>query len=487
MFDKAERHSVDWDFTTETNGHVNNESADPITPEHDAGDTAAERTARRAMTASDVSPPAWLDVAPWPRDAAKIANDPPLEPAAAIAAELATAPAVENGSPYSRYKEAEAERAKAHQARPLTPADIIKTWQSEGRIERVPTGFPTLDDACRGGLPVPWRVTIVGAPSAGKTAVALILAKRLEAAGFCVGILGIDEEPEDHAARVAQMCGFTIAQCESREPEVLEAMAAKMATLRMRFYDSTHTIESAADDLGAWATTEKRKAVFVVDTVQTARSDASANAKSPRETVEGNAAALRAVTSKHRLLLVALSEANRGSYRSEDAAETANDMAAGAESRALEFMAQTLMMLRTPKGHADVVHARVPKNRKGSTAGFEFWLRLDRDRHDLAECSDPTSDPGEVQRGEQERRTRNLNAVERDARKVLRIVAAQPGLGKTGLRAAVKAAGSGIGHDLLDACLVVLVQSGRVENRPETHGSRLDAHYFAVSAGGTEE
>jgi RecA/RadA recombinase len=369
----------------------------------------------------------------------------------------------------------------------LTLGDIVGSWKSEGRIERVPTGFPTFDDACRGGLPVPWRVTIVGAPSAGKTALALILAYRLEAAGFCVGILGIDEEPEDHAARVAQMCGFTIAQCELRDPEVLDTMATKMATLRIRLYDSTHTIESAADDLGAWAKSEGRKAAFIVDTVQTARSEAGANAKSPRETVEANATALRAATTKHRLLLVTLSEANRGSYRSEDAAETANDMAAGADSRALEFMAQTLMMLRTPKGHADVVHVRVPKNRKGSKSGFEFWLRLDRDRHELTECSNPMNDPGEAQRGEQERRTKHLNALERDARNVLPIIAARPGLGKTGLRAAVEAAGGGIGHARLDACLTVLIESGRVENRTERHGTRIDAHYFAVSTGGAEE
>jgi hypothetical protein len=283
------------------------------------------------------------------------------------------------------------------------------------------------------------------------------------------------------------MCGFTIAQCELRDPETLDAMAAKMAALRMRLYDSTHTIESAADDLGAWATAEKRKAAFIVDTMQTARSDAGANAKSPRETVEANAAALRAVTSKHKFLLIALSEANRGSYRSDDAAETSNDMAAGAESRALEFMAQTLLMLRTPKGHADVVHARVPKNRKGSKAGFEFWLRLDRDRHALIECSDPTSDPGEVQRGEREKVGRNKTALEREARTVLRAIGSHPGVGQRRLRATLKLAGTKIGVTTLDACLELLIESGRVENRLTTCGKREDAHYFAVAhhAGGS--
>ena len=77
--------TADWDFTTETNGHVNNESADPITPEHDAGDTALE--------AAD-------DDRPWP-------GDEPDPIGAREAADIAAAPAVANGSSYSRYKPSE--------------------------------------------------------------------------------------------------------------------------------------------------------------------------------------------------------------------------------------------------------------------------------------------------------------------------------------------------------------------------------------------
>jgi hypothetical protein len=385
------------------------------------------------------------------------------------------------GYPAATQEQIEREKGAIPPARPLTPSDIVRTWASEGQIVRVPTGFSTLDEACRGGLPIPWRVTIVGAPSAGKTALATVLASRVEAAGLCVGIIGVDEEPDDQNARFVQMAGFTIAQCEQRDPAVLEEMAERLSALRVRFYDATHTIEAATEDLGAWAVAEGRKAAVIVDTIQTARCAASADAKGPRELVEGNVTALRVAVSKHKLLLIALSEANRGSYQREDAAETANDMAAGAESRSIEFMAQTLMMLRTPKGHADVAHVRVPKNRKGARSGFEFWLKLDRDRHALAECQNPDDAPGVSQEKAQKKRAANRGALERDAQVVLRAIAKEPGIGTRALRAAVALGGLKIGHPALDALVLLLEETRRIENRPTTRGTLELPHYYAVS------
>lgn len=377
------------------------------------------------------------------------------------------------------------EPAPAPTARPVTPCDIIRSWQGQGPIVRVPTGFATLDEACRGGLPIPWRLSIVGAPSAGKTAFAIVLAWALENAGLCIGILGIDEDPEDLNARLVQMAGFTIAQCESRDPQLLDEIARKLANIRVRFYDSTHTIENAADDLGTWAQAEGRKAAFLVDTVQTARAGGSHDARGPRELVEANAAALRAVTTKHRFLLMTLSEANRGSYRSEDAADTQNDMAAGAESRAIEFMAQTLVMLRTPKGYPDVVHVRVPKNRKGARAGFEFWLRLDRDRHKLTECQNPDEAPGVSQEKAQKARAANRAGLEQRALAVLRIISASPGIGERALRRELPLQGLKIGKDALATILMHLERSGRIENRVTLCGTREDSHYSPLPQDGS--
>src|SRR5262249_19056265 len=116
----------------------------------------------------------------------------------------------------------------------------------------------------------------------------------------------------------------------------------------------------------------------------------SERAPGPREIVEANVRAIRAVASRHRLLVLATSEANRGSYRSEEAAESSNDMAAGKESSGIEYGAQTLLMVRTPKDYPNHVRVTVPKTRRGARAGFEFFLRLDRERHELTECANPT-------------------------------------------------------------------------------------------------
>ena len=376
-------------------------------------------------------------------------------------------------------------------ARPLSPSDIIRSWRAMGQIVRVATGFASLDEACRGGLPIPWRMVIVGAPSAGKTALATVLAHRLEALGLCIGILGVDEDPDDQNARFVQMAGFTIAQCELRDPLILDEMAKQLSPLRIRFYDATHTIEEAQGDLAAWAQSEKRRAAFIVDTVQTARCAGCASAKSPREVVEANAAALRAGVALHKQLLIGLSEANRRSYGTDDAVDTQNDMAAGAESRALEFMAQTLVMLRTPKGHADVVHVRVPKNRKGARAGFEFFLRLDRDRHALTECADPNADPTEKRHVEEGKRVHNRRGVEADAAVLAAIVRVNPEIGEEKLRAAVRAQGNPWGVPRYSAAKELLrtgLRGERLIDRNAETGAKGCKFYLAPApqTGGVE-
>jgi hypothetical protein len=134
-----------------------------------------------------------------------------------------------------------------------TPAEIVQRWRQDGPLVRVATGIAPLDNLCRGGVPVPWRVIIVGAPAAGKTAIETVIADTLARGvaddGVCVGILAVDEEPEDLTVRLAQIAGFTIAQAEGRDPSVLDGMRSALAALRLRLYDATWTIDAAARDL----------------------------------------------------------------------------------------------------------------------------------------------------------------------------------------------------------------------------------------------
>src|SRR5262249_32813714 len=78
---------------------------------------------------------------------------------------------------------------------------ILDRWENEGAILRVPTGFAALDAACRGGFAIPSRVIVVGAPSAGKTALVMVLLQRFISAGVVCGVLGVDEEPDDLCIR----------------------------------------------------------------------------------------------------------------------------------------------------------------------------------------------------------------------------------------------------------------------------------------------
>lgn len=343
-------------------------------------------------------------------------------------------------------------------APPLTPAEIVTAWRVDGPLVRIPTGIAALDKACRGGLPIPWRVYIIGAPSAGKTLVGVATADRMARAaadaGACVGILAVDEEPEDVTVRLLQIAGFTVAEAEARDPEVLRQMSAALDGLAVRLYDLTWTIETAAADLTAWAAQQRRHGVLFIDSLQTARSDAGAGTTA-RDAVEANVRATRLAATTHRLLVVATSEANRASYRNDDAAKETNDLAAGAETRAIEFGAQTLLMLRTPKDEPDTIHVRIAKNRRAFVG--EFWLRLDREKHRVTECDDPHADPDRVATRQQEQRRTVKASVLFDAEHLAGVLRCYPdGLGELALRAELRKQGFGWGVNRLAAAKAAL-------------------------------
>ena len=366
---------------------------------------------------------------------------------------------------------------------PASPSDIVARWHVEGPLVRIPTGIRALDEACRGGLPIPWRVIIVGAPSAGKTFIEIVtadnLARRLAAEGLCVGILAVDEEPDDVTVRLAQIAGFTVAQAEGRDPSVLDDMAAKLGALRVRLYDATWTIDAAAADLAAWAKAEGTRAALFIDSLQAGRSAAGAKADAPRLVVEANVAAMRAASTIHRLLVVATSEANRASYRNEEAAQS-NDLAAGAESRAIEYGAQTQLMVRTPKDHSDVIHVRIAKNRRARVG--EFWLRLDRERHAIAECDNPEADPSVATAKAERKRAANRADLAREAKALMACVRGRVDMTARELRVAVKLAGHKWGHETLPAIVeraVAGVDSERLVNRGDAKRCRWNVEAVA--------
>ena len=363
-----------------------------------------------------------------------------------------------DGEPPHADEELQREAVREAQRSPAaSPVDIVRRWRVEGPLVHAPTGFPTLDEACGGGLLIPRRVVIIGAPGAAKTGLGMVIVSRYATqSGYVVGLHAVDEDDDDLNVRLAQRMGFSIAECEQREPATLVRLEAALATLPIRFYGADWTIEAATADLGAWSKQAQARPVYFSDSVQTIRAEAALKAESPREQVEANMRAIRVATTGHRLLSILTCEANRNAYRNEDAAESSDDMAAGAESRAIEFSAQTLLMLRTPKGHPDTVRVTVPKNRRGR-ARFEFFLHLDRIRHELTECANPLADPNEIQSREDEKRAGNRAKVARDAMSLAAVVRLTPRMGETELRAALRAAGHPWGVERLEAARKMLM------------------------------
>jgi hypothetical protein len=270
-----------------------------------------------------------------------------------------------------------------------------------------------------------------------------------------------------------------VREAEDRNPDDLDRMGAALAGLRVRLYDSSHTIESAAADLAAWAASQGRRASLFIDSIQAARSSEALTADTPRLIVEANVAAMRVASTSHRMLTIATSEANRASYRDQSGATETNDLAAGAESRAIEFGAQTQLVLRTPKGCPDIIHVRVAKNRRARVG--EFWLRLDRERHAVTEVGDPGADPKVVAEREEGARDARRAGMDRDAQTLMSIVRARPGMGSRDLRAAIVSAGHKWGRDRLDALIAHAtagVHGSRLRDDGVDRGSRHDPAYF---------
>lgn len=334
----------------------------------------------------------------------------------------------------SRYAPTDAPEGTTTPRKSLCFADVVAMWKAEGPVARVPTGWPSFDAAARGGLTFGRRTFLVGAPNAGKTAVAVVLAQRMWQAGYVVGILAVDEEPDDITARFAQMAGFRLEDTESGDPERLAEIADALKEAGVYLYDHGWSIEAAAEDLAAHAREAGKRAVFVVDSVQTVRCAEALKADGPRMVVAANVRALKAVTSAHKLLLIATSEMSRGGYGNTEAAKNFNDMAAGKESGDIEYAAAVQIVLRSVKDTPDKIHVSVPKLKRGKSV--EFHLRLNRACHELTECEGPVADnPEDV------KATRRAMKAKTDSCVIREILLRLPGLGMRELLAEARMRG----------------------------------------------
>jgi KaiC/GvpD/RAD55 family RecA-like ATPase len=368
-------------------------------------------------------------------------------------------------------------------SRALTAAEVIANWTNEGPLVHEPTGIAKLDALTGGGPVFGSRWYLVGAPDAGKTALLVQIAHVFAAADLAVGFYAVDEEPSDIVTRLAQRSGWSREDCETRDPDTVSEMSDKLATLPIRFYDARQTIESAAADLASYRKElGARGAALFIDSVQTVTCDAARamNDPSPRELVTANVTAIRKVASEHRLVVMATSEMNRGAYRSNDAAERTNDMAAAKESGAVEYSARVMLALRSVASEPDRVELRVVKNKHGPS-GDTLHLQIDRRRMTLAE----TDAPAEADVAAEKLKKSRAN-VAKDADAVAAVIRSKPGVGERALRSELRVAGQTMGVERIEAAKLLLQQGHNGEHLVNRGGSKGSAWYLEPAPRGGE-
>ena len=373
-----------------------------------------------------------------------------------------------------------------------TPVDVIRGWEEEGALVHEPTGIPPIDNATGGGPVYGTRWIVNGAPDAGKTALLVQIGHTYALRGICVGVLPADEEDNDLQTRLAQRANFSRMDCEVRNTATLERMSEAFGTLPIRYYRADMTIESSADDLALWAKERGTGACLIVDSIQTVTSSKVIGRRddlSTRELVTENVRALKNVAMRHKLIALATSEMNRSAYRNgKGSGEDQNDMASGAESRAIEYLARVLLTLRSVKGDGDLVEVALPKNKHGRS-GESFFLRIDRRRMMLFESEGPPAPDSapEDEKAERERVTAARLASQealvsaakqetyrREEAILVAVVAEQPGIGTHELRAAMAAKLGGCGRARVDDTIARLGKRLRID--PGARGARL--HYL---------
>ena len=372
----------------------------------------------------------------------------------------------------------------------LTSVDIFQQWAQDGPLIHEPTGIPPIDNATGGGPVYGTRWILNGAPDAGKTALLVQIGHTYARRGIAVGFLAADEEPSDLVTRFAQRDGFSRLDCEIRDANTLGLIQSADGGLPVRFYRSDTTIEAASDDLALWARQRGSQAALIVDSIQTVVCTASRGSDlGAREVVTANVQAFKNCAMRHKLIALATSEMNRAAYRNGNTADQ-NDMASGAESRAIEFLARVLLTLRSVKGEPNLVEVAIPKNKHGPS-GVSFHLHLDRRRMMLFESEGPVVPDTEAAKEDEKALKERLAAEALAAREasavlarqelhlkeealLLAAVAEQPGIGVHELRAAVAAKLGGCGRARVDDAIARLGKRLRIEQGPR--GAKL--HYL---------
>lgn len=256
--------------------------------------------------------------------------------------------------------------------------------------KRLPTGYPTLDLATRGGLPAGKRMILIGAPGVSKTGLGLNIVRAMIYAGCHVGVHAADEDLDSLLVRIGQTEGLCREDLEEGNVWSLEKLSEYLDEryYRMLAIDQEEdgwTLDDTVDELVRRRDQEGSGAmVLFLDSIQTVRIRGHHTYRSKREEIDAIVARLKSFSARG-ILIIATSEMNRRGYASKIATENVEDIASAAESRSIEFAAHIMLTLKSVKDHEDLVAAQVPKNRLGRGKP-KFRLKINFDRATLSEA-----------------------------------------------------------------------------------------------------
>jgi hypothetical protein len=360
----------------------------------------------------------------------------------------------EAGPPEGWDDEVKSEPAKKRA--PRTPAEILEAMTAHP-VVHAPTKIAKLDEMTGGGPRFHDLVSILGVPDGCKTMLLAQLADvYAESDSVIVGAVMFDEDDESFVTRLAQRRNWLRAEIEQRIE--LDDLGHRLPQIWI--YDATWTLEESIVDLESRAT--GKRVVLCVDSLQTVNTRVAADAKSQAERVSATLRILKGASMRGWLVFFT-SEKVRSAYSG--IGEKTTTLASAKWSGDVEYASKIQIGVGNVPGDDDMLEVEVSKNKAGPRG--KFFLRIDRAHQRLTECDAP-KDP--------EPSAKRDRKAEGDSAKLLAVIVRHPGAGSRDLRRK-----SGLGPASIDRALELLEQAGRIENRPEQHGQRSDAHYFAIS------
>lgn len=334
-----------------------------------------------------------------------------------------------------------------HMAKEPTPAapptilgralsEIVESWRGRESLFKLSTGIPALDELTRGGITAgAQRVLLNGAPDAGKTMLLAQWADDWSRAGHAVAFLAIDEEADDLATRFLQRRGVARREIEKRQG--LEGLAQKVADVPFLRVVESDELEEARDAYKARRRRgedaedplvtlcqalrqhadkkEGRAALLMVDSLHALAPDDM----EPRLAISHTCKQLKKLAKRFGVVVVATGEMNRAAYKTEASRKEQHVLAAGAESRSLEYFGRLILNCHSRREEGGRIELTIGKNKLGEKPLEPVVLEMNKERQELVQAEGQTASTAEEGKEaaenliENERRKKILEAAGR--------------------------------------------------------------------------